>query len=104
MFPVDTDGYLHLEITNNGGAWTASELFTTDKRNHRNGRHRQGGSSAATGGSGSKAATGSSGCACQVANANGSPLGCLTSFGGILLGLRRRLRRARRTASPISGD
>ena len=28
---VDSNGYLHLKITNNGGTWTAAELFTTDK-------------------------------------------------------------------------
>jgi hypothetical protein len=28
---VDANGYLHLKITNNAGAWTAAELFTTDK-------------------------------------------------------------------------
>ena len=28
---IDADGYLHLKITNTGGQWTASELFTTDK-------------------------------------------------------------------------
>jgi hypothetical protein len=28
---VDSDGYLHLKITNTGGTWTASELFTTDQ-------------------------------------------------------------------------
>ena len=28
---VDSDGYLHLKITNNGGTWTAAEVFTTDK-------------------------------------------------------------------------
>jgi hypothetical protein len=28
---IDTDGYLHLRISNNGGTWTASELFTTDR-------------------------------------------------------------------------
>lgn len=28
---VDADGYLHLKITNNGGTWTAAELFTVDK-------------------------------------------------------------------------
>jgi hypothetical protein len=27
---VDSDGYLHLKITNTAGTWTASELFTTD--------------------------------------------------------------------------
>ncbi len=27
---IDTDGYLHLKITNTAGKWTASELFTTD--------------------------------------------------------------------------
>jgi MYXO-CTERM domain-containing protein len=28
---VDASGYLHLRISNAGGAWTASEIFTTDK-------------------------------------------------------------------------
>ena len=28
---VDGDGYLHLRISNGGGTWTASELFTTDR-------------------------------------------------------------------------
>lgn len=28
---VDANGYLHLKIVNNGGTWTASELFSTDK-------------------------------------------------------------------------
>jgi hypothetical protein len=28
---VDSNGYLHLKITNNAGTWTAAELFTTDK-------------------------------------------------------------------------
>ena len=28
---IDSDGYLHLKITNNGGTWTAAEIFTTDK-------------------------------------------------------------------------
>jgi hypothetical protein len=28
---IDTDGYLHMKITNNGGTWTAAEIFTTDK-------------------------------------------------------------------------
>jgi hypothetical protein len=28
---VDADGYLHLRIANDGGTWTASELFTTDR-------------------------------------------------------------------------
>ncbi len=28
---VDSDGYLHLKITNTSGTWTASELFTTEK-------------------------------------------------------------------------
>ncbi|HLK89115.1 MAG TPA: glycoside hydrolase family 16 protein [Polyangia bacterium] len=28
---VDANGYLHLRITNSGGTWTASELFTTDR-------------------------------------------------------------------------
>lgn len=28
---VDSNGYLHLRIANSGGAWTASELFTTDQ-------------------------------------------------------------------------
>ncbi len=28
---VDSDGYLHLKITNNSGTWTAAELFTTDR-------------------------------------------------------------------------
>ncbi|HEY4394534.1 MAG TPA: hypothetical protein VGP64_10745 [Polyangia bacterium] len=28
---IDASGYLHLRITNSGGAWTASELFTTDR-------------------------------------------------------------------------
>ena len=28
---VDASGYLHLRITNSGGTWTASELFTTDR-------------------------------------------------------------------------
>jgi hypothetical protein len=27
---VDNNGYLHLQITNNGGTWTAAELFTSD--------------------------------------------------------------------------
>ncbi|MGH9514078.1 MAG: hypothetical protein ACRD3P_00170 [Terriglobales bacterium] len=27
---VDSNGYLHLNITNNAGTWTAGELFTTD--------------------------------------------------------------------------
>jgi hypothetical protein len=28
---VDANGYLHFKITNTGGTWTASEMFTTDK-------------------------------------------------------------------------
>jgi len=28
---VDSDGFLHLRIANSGGAWTSSELFTTDR-------------------------------------------------------------------------
>ena len=28
---VDSNGYLHLKITNNSGTWTAAELFTTDR-------------------------------------------------------------------------
>ena len=28
---VDSDGYLHLQITNDGGTWTAAELFTNDE-------------------------------------------------------------------------
>ena len=28
---IDASGYLHFKITNNGGTWTASEMFTTDK-------------------------------------------------------------------------
>ena len=28
---IDSNGYLHLKITNSGGTWTAAELFTTDK-------------------------------------------------------------------------
>ena len=28
---IDSDGYLHMKITNNGGTWTAAEVFTTDK-------------------------------------------------------------------------
>ena len=28
---VDANGYLHLKITNNGGTWTAAEIFSTDK-------------------------------------------------------------------------
>jgi len=28
---VDQNGYLHLKITNNGGTWTAAEIFSTDK-------------------------------------------------------------------------
>ena len=28
---VDANGYLHFKISNNGGTWTASEMFTTDK-------------------------------------------------------------------------
>jgi hypothetical protein len=28
---VDSDGYLHLKITNTAGTWTAAELFTTDQ-------------------------------------------------------------------------
>jgi hypothetical protein len=28
---VDANGYLHFRITNTGGTWTASEIFTTDK-------------------------------------------------------------------------
>ena len=28
---IDASGYLHLTIVNSGGAWTASELFTTDR-------------------------------------------------------------------------
>jgi hypothetical protein len=28
---VDANGYLHLTITNNGGTWSAAELFTTDR-------------------------------------------------------------------------
>ena len=27
---VDSSGYLHLRLSNSGGTWTASELFTTD--------------------------------------------------------------------------
>ena len=27
---VDANGYLHFKISNNGGTWTASEMFTTD--------------------------------------------------------------------------
>ncbi|HEY4104583.1 MAG TPA: hypothetical protein VGM44_11865, partial [Polyangiaceae bacterium] len=28
---VDENGYLHLKITNNGGTWTAAEIFSSDK-------------------------------------------------------------------------
>ncbi len=28
---VDVDGYLHLRIANNGGTWSAAEVFTTDR-------------------------------------------------------------------------
>jgi hypothetical protein len=28
---IDTNGYLHMKITNNGGTWTAAEIFSTDK-------------------------------------------------------------------------
>jgi len=28
---IDTSGYLHMKITNNGGTWTAAEIFSTDK-------------------------------------------------------------------------
>jgi MYXO-CTERM domain-containing protein len=28
---VDSNGYLHFKISNTGGTWTASEMFTTDK-------------------------------------------------------------------------
>ena len=28
---VDANGYLHFKISNDGGTWTASEMFTTDK-------------------------------------------------------------------------
>ncbi len=28
---IDANGYLHFKISNNGGAWTASEMFTTDR-------------------------------------------------------------------------
>ena len=28
---IDASGYLHFKISNIGGAWTASEMFTTDK-------------------------------------------------------------------------
>jgi hypothetical protein len=28
---VDASGYLHMKITNNGGTWTAAEIFSTDK-------------------------------------------------------------------------
>jgi hypothetical protein len=28
---VDANGYLHLKISNDGGTWTASEMFTTDR-------------------------------------------------------------------------
>ena len=28
---IDASGYLHFKISNSGGAWTASEMFTTDK-------------------------------------------------------------------------
>ena len=28
---IDASGYLHFKITNSGGTWTASEMFTTDK-------------------------------------------------------------------------
>ncbi len=28
---VDGNGYLHMKITNNGGSWTAAEMFTQDK-------------------------------------------------------------------------
>ncbi len=28
---IDASGYLHLRIANNGGTWTSSELFTTDR-------------------------------------------------------------------------
>ena len=29
--PIDANGYLHFKITSAGGAWTAAEMFTTDK-------------------------------------------------------------------------
>ena len=28
---IDANGYLHFKIANNGGTWTASEMFTTDR-------------------------------------------------------------------------
>jgi len=28
---IDSDGYLHMKITNTGGTWTGAEIFTTDK-------------------------------------------------------------------------
>lgn len=28
---IDGSGYLHMKITNNGGTWTAAEIFSTDK-------------------------------------------------------------------------
>ena len=28
---IDTDGYLHMKLTNNGGTWSGAEIFTTDK-------------------------------------------------------------------------
>ena len=28
---IDANGYLHFKISNSGGTWTASEMFTTDK-------------------------------------------------------------------------
>jgi MYXO-CTERM domain-containing protein len=28
---IDASGYLHMKITNNGAAWTAAEIFSTDK-------------------------------------------------------------------------
>ena len=28
---IDASGYLHMKITNNGGTWTAAEIFSTDK-------------------------------------------------------------------------
>src|SRR5436190_232039 len=28
---IDANGYLHFRISNNGGTWTASEIFTTEK-------------------------------------------------------------------------
>ena len=27
---IDTDGYLHMKITDNSGTWTGAEIFTTD--------------------------------------------------------------------------